>query len=66
MEVPVWGPEELQANRDLLGLSGSPTRVVKISKPKIIRKGTMVEGTHLQPQDAARQLADFLEENHLL
>ena len=65
-DVPVWGPGELQADKTLLGLAGSPTRVVKISKPRIIRKGRMVEGAHLQPQDAASQLVDFLEENNLL
>ena len=65
-EVPVWGPGELDADEALLGLAGSPTRVVKIAKPVVARKGRTLDARKLGPQAAARELAEFLEENGLL
>lgn len=32
-EIPVWGNDFLELGSDLIGLDGSPTRVVKTSKP---------------------------------
>lgn len=37
-EVPTWGPKELDVKSEYLGLEGSPTRVVKIFKPKVTRQ----------------------------
>jgi len=37
--VPVWGPEEIGADAQSIGLKGSPTRVVKIESPRIARNG---------------------------
>lgn len=39
MEIPVWGPEDIDADYNALGLKGSLTRVVKIASPKIVRDG---------------------------
>ncbi|MGE5558428.1 MAG: electron transfer flavoprotein subunit beta/FixA family protein [Bacillota bacterium] len=39
IEIPVRGPEYIGADMNLLGLNGSPTRVVKIESPKIARDG---------------------------
>jgi len=39
MKIPVWGPENINAQDECLGLKGSPTRVVKIFSQKISREG---------------------------
>lgn len=36
-DIPVLGPDELGISRDLVGLGGSPTRVVKAFRPKFSR-----------------------------
>jgi electron transfer flavoprotein beta subunit len=65
-EVAVWGPDDLDADASLLGLKGSPTRVVKIEKPVVARHGRKVEARKLGAQGAAKELADYLQENGLL
>lgn len=37
-DIPVWGHEQLGIDPEEVGLKGSPTRVVKISKPKVTRE----------------------------
>jgi electron transfer flavoprotein beta subunit len=37
--IPVWGPDEIGAAPDSVGLKGSPTRVVKIESPRVARDG---------------------------
>lgn len=64
--VPVWGPGDLDADESFLGLEGSPTRVVKIDKPVVARKGRKVDAGRVGAQAAARELAAFLEKNGLL
>ncbi|OAT82276.1 electron transfer flavoprotein subunit beta/FixA family protein [Desulfotomaculum copahuensis] len=41
MEVPVWGPEDLALAANELGLKGSPTRVVKVFSPRLVRQTRM-------------------------
>jgi len=41
-EVPTLGPDDIGADRAKIGLSGSPTRVVKIARPRIAREGETV------------------------
>jgi len=64
--VPVWGPDDLDADRDLIGLAGSPTRVVRIDKPVVARRGRIVDARRLGAPAAAAQLVAYLEENGLL
>jgi electron transfer flavoprotein beta subunit len=64
--VPVWGPAELGLDESTAGLAGSPTRVVRITRPSAVRKGRTVEAGHLGAAKAAREIADFLEERNLL
>jgi len=64
--VPVWGPEDLRADRDLIGLAGSPTRVVRIDKAVTARTGRIVDARRLGAPAAAAELASFLAENGLL
>jgi electron transfer flavoprotein beta subunit len=41
--IPVWSKNNMELNELELGLNGSPTRVVKITHPKVIRKGTILK-----------------------
>ena len=65
-DVPVWGPADMDVDETLLGLGGSPTRVVKIARQVLVRNGRLVDVRKLGPQRAAVELVDFLEENGLL
>ena len=42
--VPRWGAKEIEADPKLLGLDGSPTRVVRIFPPKLRAGGVMLQG----------------------
>jgi electron transfer flavoprotein beta subunit len=65
-EVPILGPEELDADRNLIGLDGSPVKVVKISRPKVVRQGRIVDVGKAGLKEAVAGLADFLDENGLI
>lgn len=39
IKIPIWGPQNIDAQDECLGLKGSPTRVVKIFSQKISREG---------------------------
>ncbi len=43
MQMKVWGMAELNLNPENLGLKGSPTKVVKIAKPKVARQCRMLK-----------------------
>jgi len=65
-EVPTWSPGDLGVDEDLIGLKGSPTRVVKICRPSVAREGRTADVGTLGLQAAARELAEFLEKENLL
>ncbi len=65
-ELAVWGADDLEVDPTMLGLKGSPTRVVKISRPKVARTGQMVEVGKVGVHEAAREVVDYLEEKNLL
>ncbi|MEE8324687.1 MAG: electron transfer flavoprotein subunit beta/FixA family protein [Candidatus Humimicrobiaceae bacterium] len=52
-EVPVWTADDLGADKDELGLSGSYTQVVKIFTPKMVHDVSMIEGT---PEEQVEEL----------
>jgi len=64
IEVPMWGNAELGFDKSELGLTGSPTRVVKIFSPKLSRDTIMkkANGT-MQPID---ELMAFLVQKDVL
>jgi len=60
LEIPVWGAQALpDANPAYLGLSGSPTQVVRIFNPPA-RAGKVLLITGDTPADMASQLAERL------
>ena len=65
-EVPILTADALDVDRGRLGLKGSPTRVVKIERPKVARGGHIVNADQSGPEAAARELVDFLEAENLL
>jgi electron transfer flavoprotein beta subunit len=66
-EIPVWGPEDIEADLANLGLKGSPTRVVKIDKAQVARKGDFIEVRNkAEAEDAAERLVTYLNEQNLI
>ena len=65
-EIPVWGPSEIGAKAEWIGLKGSPTRVVKIYSPKLSRKGQLfVANTSEEIEVAASAFTQFLKDREL-
>ncbi|MEW6185215.1 MAG: electron transfer flavoprotein subunit beta/FixA family protein [Thermodesulfobacteriota bacterium] len=64
-EIPVLTAEDIGADEARLGLKGSPTRVVKIFRPQVARKGTVVSCVG-NLQGAVDGLVDFLEEKAMI
>jgi electron transfer flavoprotein beta subunit len=61
-DIPTWGPAELGAAADQCGLNGSPTRVVKIFRPKVARQcHKVLAADEPAVRTAVDQLIAFLE-----
>ncbi|TVQ35645.1 MAG: electron transfer flavoprotein subunit beta/FixA family protein [Spirochaetaceae bacterium] len=66
-EVPVLTAADLDVDRACLGLRGSPTKVVRIERPKVARGGEMVSVNGQQGVTAAVDaLLEFLRSRGLL
>jgi len=61
-EIPAWGTEEIGADETLLGLNGSPTRVVKVFYPTLTRSGDLVSTEEASVEECVDRLVAFLEE----
>lgn len=57
--VSRWGAKEIEADPKLLGLEGSPTRVVRIFPPKLRAGGVMLQGS---PEAMVAELAGKLKD----
>ncbi len=57
-EITVWTAEDIRVDGDKAGLSGSPTRVVKIFFPQRTHKSEMLQGS---PEEQIDQLVERLE-----
>jgi len=65
--IPAWGPEELGVAAEEVGLMGSPTRVVKVFRPKIARRCEKLAADDEAGIEAATdRLVAFLKEKVLL
>jgi electron transfer flavoprotein beta subunit len=66
-DIPVWGPEDIEAEEENLGLQGSPTRVVKISKPKVSREGEIIAPESDQEvEEAVDKLIKYFEQLEII
>jgi electron transfer flavoprotein beta subunit len=66
-DVPTWGPGDLGLDASKLGLEGSPTRVVKIFRPKVARqchKALALDERAVA--SAVKQLIEFLKKKELV
>ena len=66
-DIPVWGPLDLETDAALIGLNGSPTRVVRIHHPQLTRKGEKF--VVKEPGDietAAQKIIDFIKQRNVL
>ena len=65
-DIPMKRHGDLNLEASSLGLEGSPTRVVKIAKPRISRNGVIIDTKKDGVEKAVKEFVDFLEERDLL
>ncbi|MCL5070181.1 MAG: electron transfer flavoprotein subunit beta/FixA family protein [Actinobacteria bacterium] len=66
-QIPIWSADTLKLDKSKLGLKSSPTRVVKISHPKITRGGTVVKPHDDKSlSDAVDKLVEFIRNKELI
>ena len=67
IDIIKWGPGDIDAEKNKIGLNGSPTRVVKIDKPKIARNGKIFTVKDERDIEKAINLfIDFLQKKEIL
>lgn len=67
LDIPVFSTENMELDAAALGLKGSPTKVVKISSPKLTRGGTLLKaGDDEAVVAAVDRLMGFLESKGVL
>lgn len=60
-EIPAWGTEEIAADERLLGLDGSPTRVVQVFYPTLTRTGEIMSTEEASVEACVDRLMAYLE-----
>ncbi len=66
-DIITWDAADLGVDQDSLGLSGSPTRVVKIENSKLSREGERITAFSPEQIDqAANKIIDYLIEHHFI
>ena len=66
-QLSVWGSGDLEVDEQRVGLNGSPTRVVKIFRPKVARKCRKITaGDEAATDEAAEKLVGFLRSKLLI
>jgi electron transfer flavoprotein beta subunit len=66
-EMAIWGADDLNVDKTVVGLDGSPVKVVKITRPKVTRNGKIIDTTKgIDAKDAVNELLKFLDERELL
>ncbi len=58
-EIPAWTATDIEVDETLIGLSGSPTTVVKVFYPQRVHDAEMIEG---DPEAQASSLVDKLRD----
>lgn len=61
--VSVWTAQDLNIAPEKVGVSGSPTRVIKVFFPQRVRQGQVLKG---KPEEQVDQLAEKLQELKLI
>ncbi|MBD3183247.1 electron transfer flavoprotein subunit beta [Candidatus Poribacteria bacterium] len=63
VEIPVWKPEDIDADPERIGKTGSPTEVIKTFNPEPRGKGTMLAG---EPEEIAQALFAELRDMNIV
>jgi electron transfer flavoprotein beta subunit len=67
IDIPTWGVADLDVESEKLGLGGSPTRVVKIFKPKVARECEKIKAVDEESiEQAAIRAVEYLREKELI
>ncbi|MCF7886429.1 MAG: electron transfer flavoprotein subunit beta/FixA family protein [Candidatus Marinimicrobia bacterium] len=67
IEIPTWTPQNIDVDPENLGLNGSPTRVVKISKPKVSREGEkLMPESDQEIEDSVGKLIEYFEKLEII
>lgn len=61
--IPICSPNDIDANKEKLGLKGSPTQVVKIFTPEIGGDVMYIEG---EPHQQGNRIVEILSERHII
>lgn len=65
--LQTWGPADVNADPEDIGLKGSPTRVVSIAHPQVTRKGELVIVKDATEVDrAAKMVVEFMKQRNIL
>ena len=62
-QIPVWTAEELGVDMEKVGVSSSPTQIVKLFYPQRIREGELFQGS---PESQVDQLVERLRETKII
>ncbi len=63
IELPMLDLEALKLDKSLIGLKGSPTRVVKIFRPEVVRNCELIKAeTEAQTVEAVNAMLAFMED----
>ncbi|MDD5014184.1 MAG: electron transfer flavoprotein subunit beta/FixA family protein [Atribacterota bacterium] len=66
-DIQVWSKNNMELNELELGLNGSPTRVVKITHPKVTRKGTILKASDEKSvNEAVSRMIKFMRGKELI
>jgi electron transfer flavoprotein beta subunit len=67
IKIPIWDAKEINAEDDKIGLKGSPTRVVKIFNPKVMREGKkIVVKDEVTLHKAVEEILNYLIEKEFI
>lgn len=67
LDIPIWSKKNIEVDESKLGLNGSPTRVVKITRPKIMRKGIVYKANNEKNLDkSVSKMIEFLRSKELI
>lgn len=65
--ISVWSKNNMELNELELGLNGSPTRVAKITHPKVVRKGTILKASDEKSlNEAVNRMIKFMRGKELI
>lgn len=67
IDIPIWGPDDIEADPSNIGLKGSPTRVVKTFHPQVSRNGKKLVARDTESiNKAVDELIEFLKDRQLI